>query len=37
MLQQHEFAPLYGLWGEKGINMLEMDLELRNGYGAPPT
>jgi K+-transporting ATPase c subunit len=36
MLQQHEFAPMHGLWGEKIVNVLELNLELRNRYGAPP-
>jgi potassium-transporting ATPase KdpC subunit len=36
MLQQHEFAPMYGFWGEKIVNVLELNLELRNRYGAPP-
>jgi potassium-transporting ATPase KdpC subunit len=36
MLQQHEIAPMYGLWGEKIVNVLELNLALRNRYGAPP-
>ena len=36
MLERHEFAPMYGLWGEKIVNVLELNLELRNRYGAPP-
>jgi K+-transporting ATPase ATPase C chain len=36
MLQQHEIAPMYGVWGEKIVNVLEVNLELRNRYGAPP-
>jgi potassium-transporting ATPase KdpC subunit len=36
MIQQHEFAPMHGLWGEKIVNVLELNLELRNRYGAPP-
>jgi potassium-transporting ATPase KdpC subunit len=36
MLHQHEFAPMYGFWGEKIVNVLEVNLDLRNRYGAPP-
>jgi potassium-transporting ATPase KdpC subunit len=36
ILQQHETAPMHGLWGEKIVNVLEVNLELRNHYGAPP-
>jgi potassium-transporting ATPase KdpC subunit len=36
LLQQHAFAPMYGLWGEKIVNVLEVNLELRKRYGAPP-
>jgi len=36
ILQQHETAPMYGLWGETIVNVLEVNLELRNRYGAPP-
>jgi K+-transporting ATPase ATPase C chain len=36
VLQEHAFAPMYGLWGEKIVNVLEVNLELRNRYGAPP-
>lgn len=35
ILQEHAFAPMYGLWGEKIINVLEVNLELRKRYGAP--
>ena len=37
ILQQHAFAPMHGLWGEKLINVLEVNLELRQRYGAPST
>jgi len=36
MLQEKTQAPMYGLWGEKIINVLEVNLELRKRYGAPP-
>jgi K+-transporting ATPase ATPase C chain len=36
VLQEHAFAPMYGLWGEKIVNVLEVNLELRKRYGAPP-
>jgi len=36
MLQQHEIVPMHGIWGEKIVNVLELNLELRNRYGAPP-
>lgn len=36
VLQEHAFAPMYGLWGEKIVNVLEVNLELRRRYGAPP-
>ena len=35
MLQDDAFAPLGGLVGEKMINVLEVNLELRKRYGAP--
>jgi potassium-transporting ATPase KdpC subunit len=35
MLQEHAFAPMYGFWGEKIVNVLEVNLELRKRYGAP--
>jgi len=35
MLQAHAFAPFGGLAGEKMINVLEVNLELRKHYGAP--
>lgn len=35
ILQEHAFAPMYGLWGEKIVNVLEVNLELRKRYGAP--
>jgi K+-transporting ATPase ATPase C chain len=36
ILQQHAFAPMYGLWGEQIVNVLEVNLVLTNRYGAPP-
>jgi K+-transporting ATPase ATPase C chain len=36
ILQDHAFAPFGGLAGEKMINVLQVNLELRNRYGAPP-
>jgi len=36
LLQQKTQAPMYGLWGEKIVNVLEVNLELRKRYGAPP-
>jgi potassium-transporting ATPase KdpC subunit len=35
-LQQDAFAPMHGLWGEKIVNVLQVNLELRQRYGAPP-
>ncbi len=35
ILQKNAFAPFDGLAGEKIINVLEVNLELRNKYGAP--
>jgi len=35
MLQQNSAAPLGGLAGEKLVNVLEVNLELRKRYGAP--
>jgi potassium-transporting ATPase KdpC subunit len=35
MLQAHAFAPFDGLAGEKMINVLEVNFELRKHYGAP--
>ncbi len=35
MLQEKAFAPLGGLAGEKMINVLEVNLELRKRFGAP--
>ncbi len=35
ILQEHAFAPFGGLAGEKMINVLEVNLELRKHYGAP--
>ncbi len=35
LLQQDAEAPFYGLVGEKIINVLEVNLELRKRYGAP--
>jgi K+-transporting ATPase ATPase C chain len=35
ILQTHAGAPLHGLAGEKMINVLQINLELRSRYGAP--
>jgi K+-transporting ATPase ATPase C chain len=35
LLQDKSFAPFNGLAGEKLINVLEVNLELRNRYGSP--
>jgi K+-transporting ATPase ATPase C chain len=35
MLKADSFAPMGGLFGEKLINVLQVNLELRNKYGAP--
>lgn len=37
ILDQHAHAPLDGLAGEKLINVLEVNLELRRRYGPPPS
>jgi K+-transporting ATPase ATPase C chain len=36
ILQKNARAPLWGLWGEKMVNVFEVNLTLRNLYGAPP-
>ena len=36
ILQADAFAPLGGLFGEKMINVLQVNLELTKRYGAPP-
>jgi len=35
ILQQNAFAPFGGLFGEKIVNVLEVNLELRKHFGAP--
>ena len=35
IIQEKAFAPLGGLAGEKMINVLEVNLELRKHFGAP--
>jgi potassium-transporting ATPase KdpC subunit len=35
ILQDKTQAPMYGLWGEKIVNVLEVNLELRKHFGAP--
>jgi K+-transporting ATPase ATPase C chain len=35
ILQDQAFAPFGGLAGEKMINVLQVNLELRKHYGAP--
>jgi K+-transporting ATPase ATPase C chain len=37
ILQDDSFAPFNGLAGEKLINVLQVNLELRKRYGAPPS
>jgi K+-transporting ATPase ATPase C chain len=36
ILQADAFAPMSGLFGDPMINVLQVNLELRNRYGAPP-
>jgi potassium-transporting ATPase KdpC subunit len=36
IVHEHAFAPMYGLWGEQIVNVLDVNLELRKRYGAPP-
>lgn len=36
-LHEDAFAPMHGIWGEKIVNVLEVNLQLRKRYGAPPT
>jgi K+-transporting ATPase ATPase C chain len=36
IVHNHAFAPMYGLWGEQIVNVLDVNLELRKRYGAPP-
>ncbi len=35
ILDDHAFAPMYGLWGEQIVNVLEVNLVLRKRHGAP--
>jgi K+-transporting ATPase ATPase C chain len=35
ILEEKAQAPMHGLWGEKIVNVLEVNLELRKHYGAP--
>ncbi|MHB8382825.1 MAG: potassium-transporting ATPase subunit C, partial [Candidatus Binataceae bacterium] len=35
LLQADAFAPLWGLGGERMVNVLRVNLELRSRYGAP--
>jgi K+-transporting ATPase c subunit len=37
MLHDHEFSPGNSLFGEPIVNVLELNLELRKLYGAPPS
>jgi K+-transporting ATPase ATPase C chain len=37
ILQKDSLAPFGGLAGEQLINVLQVNLELRNKYGAPPS
>ena len=36
IVHEHAFAPMYGLWGEQIVNVLDVNLELRKRYGAAP-
>ena len=36
IVHEHAFSPMYGLWGEQIVNVLDVNLELRKRYGAPP-
>jgi K+-transporting ATPase ATPase C chain len=36
IVHEHAFAPMYGLWGEQIVKVLDVNLELRKRYGAPP-
>lgn len=35
IVHNHAFAPMYGLWGEQIVDVLDVNLELRKRYGAP--
>jgi K+-transporting ATPase c subunit len=35
IIQADAYAPMHGLFGEKMVNGLRLNLELRNRYGAP--
>ena len=35
ILQSDAYAPMYGLFGEKMVNVLRVNLELRKRFGAP--
>jgi potassium-transporting ATPase KdpC subunit len=35
IVQADAYAPMHGLFGEKMVNVLQLNLELRNRYGAP--
>jgi K+-transporting ATPase ATPase C chain len=37
ILQKDATAPMGGLWGEQMINVLQVNAELRQKYGAPPS
>jgi K+-transporting ATPase ATPase C chain len=37
ILAEHTSAPLAGLFGEKIVNVLEVNLELNERFGAPPS
>lgn len=36
MIKADAYAPMYGLFGEKIVNVLQLNLELRKHFGAPP-
>lgn len=35
LIQTHAYAPMHGLFGEQMVNVLQLNLALRNRYGAP--
>jgi K+-transporting ATPase ATPase C chain len=35
IIQADAYAPMHGLFGEKMVNVLQLNLQLRNRYGAP--
>jgi K+-transporting ATPase ATPase C chain len=35
MIQNNTFAPMGGLFGEKMVNVLQLNIDLRNQFGSP--